>query len=430
MFSPILACLLALPAPAIGEDRPPSPEVLRAQATRCRALLKSSLVDFYLPANVDKANGGYHEILKNGEFAGSGEKFLVMQARQLWFFSTLAIEGIEKAASLSAARAGFTFLESKMRDRENGGYFAKVSNAGTPTDRRKHAYLNAFALYALVAYHRASGDASALVAAKDLFRLLDAKSHDARSGGYHEFFREDWTPIIDPAEPIFVGAVGTKTYNTHLHLLEAFTALYREWPVPPVRDRLNELIVILTTTVRHPSFFCNVDAWSPDWRIVNTPANLRASYGHDIECAWLVLDAADALGLPRATFRNWADALCQYSLKYGYDLKNGGFFYTGPLGLPSDDTKKEWWVQAEALPAMLTMYRETGNPAYFDAFSGTLAFLEKHGIAPRGGWYRARTADGSSLDDMLSSPWQCAYHDGRALIVAAKLLEEIARGAR
>ena len=79
---------------------------------------------------------------------------------------------------------------------------------------------------------------------------------------------------------------------------------------------------------------------------------------------------------------------------------------------------------------MLTLYRETGRREYFDAFAGTLDFIAKNGLSPQGGWYRARKANGSPLDDTLSSPWQCAYHNGRALIVAAKLLEEMARKSR
>ena len=423
MLSSIL--LLAIVAAPVGDDTP-SAEALKAQAARCRSLLKSSVVEFYLPANVDRDRGGYFEVVKGGKFAPSGDKFLVMQSRQLWFFSTLAIEGIEKAKALDAARIGYEFLQSKMRDDAHGGYFAKVADDGAAVDRRKHAYLQGFALYGLVAYHRASGDPAALVAAKDLFRVLESRAHDAANGGYHEFFREDWTPITDPSEPGFVGAIGTKTYNTHLHLLEAFTALYRVWPVPPVKERLNELIVILTATVRHHEFACNLDGWSPDWRCVETPTNLRASYGHDIECLWLVLDAADAIGLPRNTLRSWAGAIGGYSLRFGYDREHGGFFYTGPLGEPADDTRKEWWVQAEALPGLLALHGETGRRDAYDAFARTLDFIEAHQVAPGGGWYRARKADGSRLDDTLSSAWQCAYHDGRALIEAAKRLDAMA----
>jgi cellobiose epimerase len=160
--------------------------------------------------------------------------------------------------------------------------------------------------------------------------------------------------------------------------------------------------------------------------MIETPANLRASYGHDVECAWLTLNAARALGWSPQLLRGWAEALCGYSLKYGYDRAHGGFHYTGPLGKPADDTKKEWWVQAEALVSMLEMYRLTGKAEYFDVFRQTLDFVEKHQVAREGGWWATRTADGAPMGDQRSSPWHGAYHSGRSMLLCAKLLEELA----
>ena len=106
--------------------------------------------------------------------------------------------------------------------------------------------------------------------------MLEEKARDRRHGGYVEFFTEDWQPIVDPKVNGYVGPAGNKTYNTHLHVLEALTALYRVWPDPLVKERLAEMIVINTTTVRHPDFPCNIDGWRPDWHMIETAANLRA----------------------------------------------------------------------------------------------------------------------------------------------------------
>jgi mannobiose 2-epimerase len=424
---PIFALILSAGPPLFAADAAPARDDLLRQVERCRRILKTSIVDFYLPACVDQSNGGYLESLRDGKFAPTGEKFLTMQARQLWFFSTLAGAGIEKDAALAAAKSGFTFLEGKMRDREHGGYYSKVTDDGRPKDTRKHVYLNSFALYGLVAYHRATGDADALAAAKDLFRVLEEKAHDHSNGGYVEFFTADWRPITDPKAPGYVGAIGTKTYNTHLHLLESFTDLYPAWPNNLTRRRLGELLVINTTTVRHPDFFCNIDGWHPDWRMVRTPANLRASYGHDVECAWLVVEAARALDLPLPTLRGWADALVGYSLKHGYDRTHGGFFYTGPLGKPADDMRKEWWVEAEALVSMLEMYRLTGKREYYDVFAQTLDFVAKHQVAAEGSWWATCSADGTPRGRQRSSPWHGAYHNGRAMMRCATLLEQLAK---
>lgn len=408
-------------------EKPSRGEIAR-QAERCRRLLHATLVDFYLPHSVDQEHGGFLENLDgDGHFRAATEKFLTLQARQLWFFSTLAAEGIRRDESLAAARQGYAFLQTRFRDPDRGGYFSKVSASGEPVDRRKHAYLNSFALYALVAYHAASGDADALGAARDLFGALDAHAHDAAHGGYQEFFHADWRPVTGEDESGYVGAIGTKTYNTHLHLLESFTALYRAWPDQRVASRLAELIHINTVTVKHPDYACNIDGWSRDWTMLPNQRNLRASYGHDVECAWLVLDAARALGWADGLFRSWAVSTCGYSLAHGYDQQHGGFYYTGPLGEEADDRRKEWWVQAEALVSMLEMYRLTGDVRYYEVFAQTLDFVENHQVAEAGGWWATRQADGSAhRNRSRTSMWQGAYHNGRALLRSAKRLDQLA----
>ena len=113
----LLLSALPLATPSVHGDAPtaapiPSGANLQAQARRCRQILKTSIIDFYLPACVDRKDGGYFEALKGDRFAPTGEKFLTLQSRQLWFFSTLAAAGIEKEAALAAAKIGFDFVAS------------------------------------------------------------------------------------------------------------------------------------------------------------------------------------------------------------------------------------------------------------------------------------------------------------------------------
>ncbi|MFO0900215.1 MAG: AGE family epimerase/isomerase [Pirellulales bacterium] len=420
------ACwLLAVGSAAVFSAEPTTADY-QAQADRCRRILRSSIIDFYLPDCVDHEQGGYYESLVDGKFGPTGEKFVTLQARQLWFFSALASADLERDSALGAAHTGYQFLEAKFRDRVHGGYFAKVSDQGQPTDRRKHVYLNAFVLYALAAYHRASGDAAALAAAQDLFRTLEAKAHDSAHGGYVEFFQQNWAPIVDPSEPSFIGPPGTKTFNTHLHMLEALAELHRVWPDPLVRTRLDELLAINTLTIRLPEFGCNVDGFTSYWRPIDTPRNLRASYGHDVEAAWLCLDAARTLNRSSAVYRGWAEGLVGYSVEHGFDHAHGGFFYSGPLGEPADETKKEWWVQAEALVSLLEMHQLTGKPEYYERFAETLDFVERHQVATEGGWWATRQADGSPAGDSRTSMWQGAYHNGRAMLRCGEMLDKLA----
>lgn len=394
----------------------------------CLRLLNESVIDFYFPDSLDRKYGGYLQDLTTTE---SGEteftvqkKFLTFQARQLWFFSHMAAHGIRTREMNEAAGIGYTFIINNFLDTEHGGYYSMVSRDGFPTDPRKHAYLNAFVIYSLVEYYRASGDQGALDHAMDLFNVLEEKARDSRHGGYNEMFSSTWNLITDKSAGSYVGPIGTKTYNTHLHLLEAFTSLFLETGDPMVGARLAELIHINTTTVKHPGFPANIDGWYPDWTVVESERNFRASYGHDIECAWLVMDAARALGWPDSLLRNWADSTCQYSLEFGFDSENGGFFNGGPFGELADDHRKVWWIQAEGLVAMATLHQLTGDIRYKKALDSTYQLVATHTISPQGGWFASTQADGSPLDRTTTSMWQSAYHAGRALLRLAHILEQ------
>lgn len=391
------------------------------KADRCRQQLER-LTDFYLPS-VDNQHGGYlEELTRDGKFAGD-EKFLTLQARQVWFFSRVAQEGIRRQESLAAAKSGFDFLVKHFHDPKYGGYYAKTSRSGEKIDSRKHVYPNAFVIYAFVEFHRATGDEVALQKAVQLFDVLEEKCHDKQHGGYQEFFYDDWRLITDPNEAGYVGAINTKTYNSHLHLLEAFAQLYRETKSPLVGQRLAELIDINTLTVRHPQLPFNVDGWNRDWSVIHTDRNLRASYGHDVECAWLVMDAAEALGRSPSTFRSWAESIVNYSLTYGYDNQHGGFCYTGPENKSSDDRKKVWWTQNEAMVAMLVLHKMTGKNVYRDAFDGTMKFVLEHQIEKDGSWWNTVSTDGSPVQNRSrTSMWQGAYHNGRSLLMCEKML--------
>ena len=134
---------------------------------------------------------------------------------------------------------------------------------------------------------------------------------------------------------------------------------------------------------------------------------------------------------PLDPLRSWAVSLVDSSLHNGYDMQHGGFFYTGPLGQASDDRRKEWWVQSEALVSMLEMYRLTRDEKYYTAFADTLDFIDKHQVDhEHGGWWATRNEDGSPHANISrSSSWQGGYHNGRALLLSGQLLKELAAHA-
>ncbi|GAB4110805.1 MAG: cellobiose 2-epimerase [Acidobacteriota bacterium] len=398
----------------------PQPE--RAQLER---ILLENIIPFWYPAALDRDLGGFklnHGL--DGAWLGPAPKGIVTQARTVWFFSRLARSPYGRPEHLDAARHGFRFLRDRLWDQRHGGFFWAVSADGSQAlQPMKHLYGQAFGLYALAEYYRASRDRDAQVLAASLFGLLEKHAHDRIHGGYREFFNPDWT---DPEEqPGYMGVLpDIKLMNTHLHLMEALAAYHRVERSPLVRERLLELIQIQSNSVVRKTWGACTDRHHRDWTPVLGPEAEVASYGHDLENIWLLMDAAESAGISDGPLLDLYRTLFDYSLRWGWDAAAGGFYYTGPLGRTAEDREKSWWVQAEVLVSSLRMFRRTADPKYQDVFRKTLGWVVDHQVdGERGEWFAAIRPDGTP-DGVKAGLWKSPYHNGRAML---ECLEQLAR---
>jgi mannobiose 2-epimerase len=404
-------------------------ETAAASLPRLETNLMQNIVGFWYPKTVDTTNGGYclnHDI--EGRPRGPGTKMIVTQARMVWLYSRLARAGYGGREYLDAADTGYRFLRDKMWDPAHGGFYWLVDAGG---DKKllpgKHLYGQSFALYALSEYYRASGKQEALDLATRLFNLLEEKAHDKTFGGYLESFNEDWTPV--PAgRPSYMGDSTFKLMNTHLHLLESMTSFYRASRLPLARERLLELIRIQSVSVVRKDIGACTDKYRRDWTPVLTGGFARVSYGHDLENIWLLIDACDAAGISSYPLLDLYRALFDYSMKYGYDEAQGGFFDSGPFNAPADNRNKTWWVQAEALVSALDMHRMTGDPKYLGVFQKTLDWVDAHQADWKNGeWFEVITPEGKPRGDKAGN-WKAGYHNGRAMIECIERLKARAGG--
>jgi mannobiose 2-epimerase len=387
-------------------------------------ILKDNIASFWYTKSLDRENGGYTiNFGPKGEPKGQGTKMIVTQARTVWLFSRLARAGYRRKDYIEAAEQGYRFLKDKMWDAKNGGFYWEVDVTGDKKLRpRKHLYGQAFALYGLSEYYLASKKQEVLDFAIQFFNLLEARSHDKTYGGYIEFFNEDWTPVPDN-ETSYMGAPsGLKLMNTHLHLLEAMTTFYRASRLPLARERLIELINIESNAVVRKGLGACTDKYERDWTPRLEGGYARVSYGHDIENIWLLIDACDAAGLSNYPLLDLYRILFDYSIKYGYDETNGGFYDSGPFGQPADRRTKVWWVQSEAIVSALYMYRLTGDAKYRSVFEKTFDFIQDNMVDwEHGEWHAAITAEGQPQGDKASI-WKAGYHNGRAMIECLEML--------
>ncbi|MCG6926871.1 MAG: AGE family epimerase/isomerase [Acidobacteria bacterium] len=416
----LLAAAVAAP---VSAERIYSKEEAR---TLLEKLLLENIVPFWYPGVIDEEHGGYrlnHDA--EGRWLGPADKVLVTQARTVWFFSRLHNSPYGKPEHLEAARHGFRFLKDRMWDPENGGFYWSVSSDGSePAEAHKHLYGEGFGLYALTEYIKASKDSEAIELARELFTLMEEKAHDDEYGGYLELFARNWSN--DPADlrqgRESVGrdqSPGRKLMNTHLHLMEPFTTYYELTGDDLVRERLVELIFVQSNAVVRKGLGACTDRYERDWTPLAEGFDQRVSYGHDIENVRLLIEACNAAGIPNGPLTDLYEALFAYSLEYGWDAENGGFYYLGPFREPASVKGKSWWVQAEGMTSGLSMHRLTGDEKYYEVFEKSLRWIAEHQADWENGDWHAWV---NGPREGKAGPWKSPYHNGRAVLECLEIL--------
>ncbi|MCD1258967.1 AGE family epimerase/isomerase [Paenibacillus athensensis] len=384
-----------------------------------------SLLSFWLTHVQDDAHGGFIGTIRYPlQPVPDAPKALVLHARILWTFS--AAYRLKPDARYAAfADRAFAYLEASFRDRLHGGYYWELHADGTPSVPDKRIYGQSFALYGLSEYYRAFGKPGALDAAISLFELLEQRCADVEHGGYLEVFARDWThtPVTrrlhDSGRPYVVD----KSMNAHLHMLEAYTCLYRVWPNDALRRQLTMLVFIVQERIVHPKTSRFVLFFDAAWQ----PLSAIESYGHDIEGSWLLCEAAEMLGdaeLTRDTSRT-ALRMAQATLAEGVDVDGGVFHEREPgRGL---DTDKLWWPQAEAVVGFFNAYQWSGNRVYAEAALRTWRFiLTALKDREHGEWYWRVSREGNIYpEDPKTNAWKCPYHNGRACMELIERLERL-----
>ena len=409
---------------------------------------KEQLLEKWYPLAIDNEDGGYYsEVTHDFQLGENHDKMIVTQARHLWTNALASQLYPEKDIYLENAEHGFEFLQQQMWDKTNGGFYNLVTKQGEPILQKggeKTAYGNAFAIYGLAEYYRASGDEEALELAQKTFRWLEEHARDPEYKGYFNILNVEGNVLERTEEWPSTSDVGYKDQNSSIHLLEAFTTLYEVWPDDLLRERLEEMLVLVRDTITTENGYMNL-FFEPDWTPVSFRNNSReevekhyyldhVSFGHDVETAYLMLEASHALELENDTITlKTGKKMVDHSLRNGWDEQTGGF-YDGGYYFPGENEidilnrKKNWWAQAEGLNTLLIMDRyfpedEMNYRNYFDQlWDYTQTYLID---SKNGGWYEwALDETPEAKNDLKGHIWKAAYHNFRAL---QNMLEELER---
>ena len=413
--------------------------------------LKSKLLNVWYPTSLDTVYGGFLSDLTydwHTERSGPQNKMLVTQTRHVWTASEAAMFYNEDSYR-KIAEHGYHFLKDKMWDETYGGFYMLRNREGLSIHEsyqdEKSAYGNAFAIYALATYYAMSRDTSALDLAKKTFLWLDRHSRDPEYKGYFDRMKRDGTWYSrneSNMRPRLLAGAGLKDQNSSIHLLEAFTELYKVWPDSLLRERLLEMLVIIRDTITtekgYLTLFLERD-WTPVSFRDSSAAVRRAnffldhvSFGHDVEAAYLMLEASHVLGLESDTKTlTVAKRMIDHSLAKGWDNDKGRFYYEGYYFDDSDsitiiDEAAEWWVQAEGLNALLLIAKLfPEEKKYYDAFKKQWEYINKYLIDhEHGGWHRLGLDKSPEQKKApKASVWKVNYHNTRALMNCIKLLK-------
>lgn len=402
-------------------------------------VLQQNILRFWLEKMIDHENGGFYgRIDANEVLHPEAEKGAILNARILWSFSA-AYRVLGNPEYLEAATRAKDYFIEHFIDKEYGGVYWSVDYKGNPLDTKKQFYAIGFAIYGMSEYARATGDREALECALQLFDCIEEYALDREYNGYIEACTREWGKIAD-MRLSELDANFPKSQNTHLHIIEPYANLYRclkelqastscdyvpvigsVLPVDVavsmetlirVEAALRNVITIFTDYILNPETHHLDLFFEMDW---TRGAGHLESYGHDIECSWLMHDAALVLGDPQV-LENVEPIVRMVAKASEKGLRpDGSMIHEANLTTGHVDDDLHWWVQAENVVGWFNLYQHFGDEQALQRAVQCWEYIKTQLIDwEHGEWHWSRHPDGSlnNVDDKAGF-WKCPYHNSR-----------------
>lgn len=380
---------------------------------RMLSTLEDNILRFWLDKMVDTERGGFYgKMDAEGVVDKNAPKGAILTGRILWTMAA-AYRITQNPEYLTAATHAKRFLIDKLYDEEYGGVYWSVTAEGAPLDTKKQFYALGFAIYGLSEYVRVTGDEEALHYAIKLYDSIEEHSHDRRYGGYIEATSRDWQPIEDMRLST-KDRNDRKSMNTHLHIIEPYANLLRVWRSDELVESVCGLLDIFEKHIVDPESGHLRLFFDDEWR----SQTAMISYGHDIEAAWLIIEAATVVGdatliehfgeLARRIAAAAAEGIqSDGSMAYEYDLEN-----------QHHDNDRHWWVQAETVVGYFYMWHLYGDEEALERAVRAWKYIDKDIIDHTNGeWWWSRKADGTiNMQEDKAGFWKCPYHNSRMCI--------------
>jgi mannobiose 2-epimerase len=373
------------------------------------ANLTQNLLPYWSEYMVDNENGGFYgQISASNKVSPEAEKGGILNARILWTYSA-AYRVTGDTSYLRLAKRARDYAMNHFIDKEHGGAYRSVTYKGEPLDMRKQTYTQAFFIYGLSEYARATGDKESVDAAKSIFECFEKYALDREYNGYFEVYSSDWKRIRDKLISERTDA-DEKTMNTSLHLMEAYANLYRVWPDKRMEERLRNIVEVFIDRIVDKRTYHLINFMDRQW---NSTSQID-SYGHNIEASWLLYEAAGLLKDPALLER-----VRQVSIRIA-DAAAEGLMPDGSMINDKDNATGEvhmsrsWWPQAETVVGYVNAYELTGKEKYLDYAMRNWEYINKYFVDHKnGGWFTSVNEAGQPGRGEKGGYWVGPYHNGR-----------------
>ena len=346
---------------------------------------------------------------------------LILATRLLWSFSAL-YRARKMPEYLSFAEHIYNILIDSFYDKDWGGFFWMIDHRGEPVDTKKKFYGQAFAIYSLVEYYFASGEAKALEQAKQVYHLIEKHSFDPENGGYFEAGNRDWT-LAEDLRLSKVDMNEKKSMNTHLHIIEAYTNLYRAWPDPDLKKQVTALLDIFLDYIIDPDTTHFRLFFDESW---NSKSE-NVSFGHDIEGSWLLTETCHVLDdQPKLEkVQEWAVKAAKVTALESLSPDNG--IYYEREGDGEMVKKYSWWVQAEAMVGFFNAYQISKDSFFLDLTQKIWDFIMSYTRdTVHGEWFYMINNDLTpSSEEFKICEWKGPYHNSRACLEMINRINQI-----
>jgi len=417
---------------------------MQSWRTEMEGHLRSELLPFWLDRLWDDQWGGFlTQWDAEGNDSQVDEKSLLAHMRTIYSLSIAAAHGHDIDGRCAAlAEKGVAFAIEHYWDPVHQGFYWLFDRKNRVVIDKKIVYGHSFAIYALATYSDTFSDPIALDYAEACFDLLQIYAAETSYGGYWEMFERDWRLCAGGS-----GGGDRKTLDVHMHLMEAYTALYKASGKDIHRRKLEEIIDLINEKILHPVHKTGIPQFHCDWSVApqikfdiiwgwdrfsdDSGAKPNAldntSYGHNVEFFWLLSDALRVLGKSTVPYETMFAKVLEHAVSYGVDREYGGVYVEGSLdGSAVYDDCKEFWQQAEFLIGMLDAYLAFGDDRYLEAYGNVHRFvfdkMIHHGL---GEWLALLQRDGTPIWTHMSHSWKVNYHTIRAATLSLDRMDAI-----